>query len=218
MSEAKEIAKSQVTPKKAEVAQVEKSAPAVSKKEIREPFVKQFMAARAGDSTQLAELNSKAMELAGVTSKEITYSNGTALYQDEIVSADILEQYTQYGNVGNLVNKVDVLGAINWKRITETNGNGFTPVGLEGTKDEDKPVWGSVTVTPHEHALVVAWYDAIARRTPIAVYNQIIQYIAKQYARLEDKIVLTFEGGSVDGETFEQPVIVTGKQIGRAHV
>lgn len=175
----------------------------INKKEVRELFVKQFIAARTGDKQGLAELNEKVMELRGVKEKAITYANGEALYQDEIVSNDILEQYTQYGNVGQLVNRIDILGAERWKRPVETDGNGFTPVGLQGTKDEDKPVWTSLTVTPHEHALIVAWYDAIARRTPVAVYNQIIRYIAKMYAKLEDTIILTFEGGTFDGETYE---------------
>lgn len=209
MSEAKEIAKTQVVAKKAEVAQKAKEAPAVSEKQVRELFVKQFLAVRTNNSAELAELNKKLMDMRGISSKApISYANGEALYQDEVVSNDILEQYQQYGNVGNLVNKLDILGAEKWKRPVETNGNGFTPVGLEGTKDEDKPVWTSLTVTPHEHALIVAWYDAIARRTPIAVYNQIINYIARMYAKLEDTIVLTFEGGTFDGETFEQTGLV----------
>ena len=191
-----------------EVEIVDQPSNKVSKKEIRELFVKQFLAAREKNKPELAELNQKAMDLRGLKEKAITYANGEALYQDEVVSNDILEEYNNWGNVAGLVNKIDILGAEKWKRPVETNGTGFQPVGLQGTKDEDKPVWTSLTVTPHEHALIVAWYDAIARRTPIAVYTQIIRYIAKMYARLEDKIILNFEGGTFDGETFEQTGLI----------
>lgn len=178
------------------------------KNEIRKAFMEGFLGMRAGKPERVAEANKKAMELRGVKSKEITYANGDALYQDEVVANDILEAYTQYGNVGRLVNRVDILGAEKWKRVVEADGTGFAPVGLGGTKDEDEPVWTSITVTPHEHAMVVAWYDAIARRTPIAVYQQIVRYIAKSYGKLEDKIVLTYAGATVDGEVFESTGLV----------
>ncbi len=181
-------------------------APATKKatdREIRELFVKQFIAYKT-KSPELRELNKKAMELDGAKSKApITYANAAALYQSEVVSTDILTQYRNVGRVGELVNKVDILGATQWKRIVQTRGAGFQPVGLQERKPEDKPTWAPLTVLPKEHALVVAWYDAIARETPIAVYQQIIRYIADEYAKLEDKIILSFAGvTTAGGDTF----------------
>ncbi len=199
----KDIAAKQVK----DVPEVEaKSAPESRKgtdREIRELFVKQFVAYKT-KSPKLQELNEKAMELDGVSSKApITYDNASALYQSEVVSTDILDAYRNVGRVGELVNKVDILGATQWKRIVQTRGSGFQPVGIEETKPEDKPTWSPLTVLPKEHALIVAWYDAIARETPIAVYQQIILYIAGEYAKLEDKIILSFAGvTTAGGDTF----------------
>jgi HK97 family phage major capsid protein len=95
------------------------------------------------------------------------------------------------------------MGATQWKRIVQTRGQGFQPVGIQERKPEDKPTWSPLTVLPKEHALIVAWYDAIARETPIAVYQQIIRYIANEYAKLEDKIILSFAGvTTAGGDTF----------------
>jgi hypothetical protein len=178
---------------------VEVVAKKASKKEIRELFVKQFIAYKTKNVAELEKLNEKAMELDGVKSKEITYANASALYQSEVVATDIFEQYSNTGRVGSLVNKIDILGATQWKQIVQTRGSGFAPVGIQETKAEDKPVWTPITILPKEHALIVAWYDAIARETPIAVYQQIVRYIADEYAKLEDKIVISFDGITTGG-------------------
>jgi HK97 family phage major capsid protein len=184
---------------------------------IKEVFVKQFMAFHAGDSAELARLNEKAINLDGLDSKIITPAEGTALYQSEVVTRDIVEAYNLTGNVGRLVNKIDILGATQWKSIVETNGTGFKPVGVTEVKPEDEPVWTPVVVLPKEHALIVAWYDTIARQTPIAVYDQIVRYIAGQYSRLEDNIILTFAGvtstgGDVFAPTGLVPLLTGGDQ------
>jgi HK97 family phage major capsid protein len=147
----------------------------------------------------LQSLNKKAMELDGKASKAIDYSDASALYKTEVVANDILQEYTNVGRLGALVNKVDILGATQWKQVVETAGVGFRPVGVGETKQEDQPVWTPVTILPKEHALIVVWYDAIARETPIAVYNQLVKYIAKEYAKLEDKIVISFAGVTTGG-------------------
>jgi len=208
MADPKKIASKQVeTPTSELPSQVAKKS-TVDKDEVRSLFVKQFIAYKKKDTSGLATLNQEVRDMRSAKSyskkglmraKAISYDQGAALYQDEIVSSDILLAYQNYGRVGALVNKVDILGAISWKRITRTRGNGFQPVGVEETKEEDQPVFGSVSVTPHEWALIVAWYDAIARQTPIAVYQQIINYIAEEYARLEDYIILSFAGVTTDG-------------------
>lgn len=180
-----------------------------TKREIRELFVKQFIAYKTKNTSALKELNHKAMELDGVSTKAISYDDASSLYQSEVVSTDILTEYTNIGRLGQLVNKVDIMGATQWKRIVEASGNGFQPVGIEETKPEDKPTWTPLTVLPKEHALIVAWYDAIARETPIAVYQQIIRYIADQYAKLEDKIIISFAGvTTAGGDTFASTGLV----------
>lgn len=186
----------------APVVEIVEKSPKATKKDIRELFVKQFIAYKTHNVEALKDLNAKAMELDGA-SKAIGYTDASALYQSEVVAADILAEYVNVGRVGALVNKIDILGATQWKQVVQTAGAGFRPVGIEETKEEDKPVWTPITVLPKEHALIVAWYDAIARETPIAVYNQIIRYIADEYAKLEDKIVLSFAGATTaGGDTF----------------
>lgn len=204
--------------KDAPEVEVVETKPKATKKEIRELFVKQFVAYKTKNASRLKELNHKAMELDGVSSKAISYDDASALYQSEVVSTDILTEYQNIGRLGSLVNKVDIMGATQWKRIVEASGAGFRPVGVEETKQEDKPTWTPLTVLPKEHALIVAWYDAIARETPIAVYQQIIRYIANEYAKLEDKIIISFAGVTTGGgDTFAStglvPALVAGGRI-----
>lgn len=190
-----------------------------SEREQRELFVKQFIAYKTKNTSLLQELNAKAMEMDGIKTKApVGYTDAAALYQTEVVSTDILTEYNNIGRLGALVNKVDIMGATQWKRIVQTSGDGFQPVGVEETKPEDKPTWSPLTVLPKEHALIVAWYDAIARETPIAVYQQIVKYIADEYAKLEDKIIISFAGvTTAGGDTFAStglvPALVAGGRI-----
>jgi HK97 family phage major capsid protein len=187
---------------------------AVSKKEQRELFVKQFLAYKAGDQSTLKQLNEKAYQMDTSEEKDykkkaIGFADGAAIFQTEVVSQDILEAYTNVGRLGSMVNHVDILGAETWKRLVQTAGNGFQPVGDQEAKAEDKPVWTNFSVEPKEFALIVAWYDAVARRTPIAIYGQIVKYIAKEWAKLEDKIIVSFTGATtVGGDTFPATGIV----------
>jgi len=68
-------------------------------------------------------------------------------------------------------------------------------------KPEDQPVWTSVTFEPFEWALIVAWLDGVQLRSPLAVYNQIVNYIAKEYRKLEDRIILTNPARTVGSES-----------------
>lgn len=175
----------------------------LSKDAQRELFVKQFVAFKKGDKAELSKLNKTAMEAEGVVSKAMAYDDGASIFQTAVVSNDILEAYTNVGRVGSLVTRVDIAGAETWKQLVQTAGDGFQPVGVEEVKEEDKPVWGHLSIEPKEHAMIVAWYDAMAKRTPLAVYQIIISYISKEYAKLEDKIILSFEGATTDGgDTF----------------
>lgn len=188
----------------------------MSKDAQREMFVKQFSAYRNGDRKNLSDLNKKAMEVDGV-SKAIGFDDATSIYKTEVVSADILEEYTNVGRIGSLVSRIDISGAETWKQIIQTAGNGFQPVGTEEAKAEDKPVWTHLSIEPKEHAMIVAWYDGMAKRTPLAVYNTIIRYIAKEYAKLEDKIIVSFAGATtLGGDTFAatglEPILRTASR------
>lgn len=200
MSDAsKSIATKTITKKPAEAEQEVIVKTKVDKKAIRELYVKQLKAHLAGDKAELGKLNEKAAELMGVKSKEITFADGSAVMQSEVVSSDIREAYTNLGRVGSIVNRINVDGVEKWSQLNETKGAGFQPVGAEEQKPEDKPVWTKLSIEPKEHAMIVAWFDGMAKRTPLAVYEQITRYIAKMYADLEDKIVLTFAGVTTTG-------------------
>lgn len=197
----KEIAVKQVKEPVTETEVIDKKVK-LSASEQKALFVKQFMAYKDGDRNTLATLNKKAMESEGI-SKAIGYSDGSSIYQTAVVSSDILEEYTNIGRVGSLVTKINISGAETWKRLVQTSGNGFQPVGIEEVKQEDKPIWTHISVEPKEHAMIIAWYDAVAKRTPLAVYQSIVKYIAKEYAKLEDKIILSFAGATTTGgDTF----------------
>ena len=206
MSEVKDIATKQVVDAPA-VEIVEKKA-AMSKTAQRELFVKQFLAYKAGDAKAVAELNKMAMDADSADHREfatkaIDYSDGASLYQTEVVATDIQEEYTNVGRVGALVQRVDIAGAETWKQIVQTAGTGFQPVGIEEEKPEDEPTYTHVSIEPKEHALVVAWYDAVAKRTPVALYQSLVRYIAREYAKLEDKVIIDFAGTTTTGgDTF----------------
>lgn len=198
----KDVAVKQV--KDAPTPTIEKKKVGMSKDEQRELFVKQFQAYQKGDMKTLESLNEKAYEADSsehreLQKKAISFSDGASIFQSEVVSSDIQQEYTNVGRVGQLVTRIDISGAEKWKQIVQTAGAGFRPVGEQEVKQEDKPVWTHLTIEPKEHALIVAWYDGMAKRTPLAVYQSIINYIAREYAKLEDKIILSFSGTTTGG-------------------
>lgn len=142
---------------------------------------------------------------------------GEPLFGQEVLANDIRQAYNNVGRVGGLVNRIDIDGAETFRQLVETAGNGFTEVALGGTKDMDQPAWTGVTFEPFEWALIVAWLDGVQKRSPIAVYNQIVRYIAREYAKLEDKIVLTYAGATIDGEarpaTGLVPILTTANRV-----
>lgn len=176
---------------------------AITMKEFKTGFVNMLSDAFNG---RKAEAEAQA-ETLGAT-MVIDGTSGEPLFGGEILSRDIREAYTNLGRVGALVNHIDIEGAETFKQLVETAGAGFRPVALGAVKQEDQPVWTPVTFEPHEFALIVAWLDGVQKRSPIAIYNQIVRYIAKEYARLQDKIVLTWEGGTFGGEVFPQTGLV----------
>lgn len=171
----------------------------ITKNEARKLIVESLSATFNKNEKVLNEVNAKISSLQ--VRNEIDGTTGAALFAPEVLASDVREQYEIVGRVGSLVNRIDIEGAETFRQVVQTAGSGFTPVALGAEKDEDQPVWDSVTFEPFEWALIVAWLDGVAKRSPLAVYNQIVRYIARELARLEDKIVLTYAGGTVGSET-----------------
>lgn len=172
--------------KKAVPTQEEVAVKTISKNEARKMIVNAFAATFAKDEKAF-----KAIEQEAAGLKVINGTSGDPLFLPEILASDIREKYLIAGNVGTLVNKIDIEGAETFRQLVETAGTGFQPVALGGVKPEDQPVWTSVVFEPFEWALIVAWLDGVQKRSPIAVYQQIVNYIAREYRKLEDKIILT---------------------------
>lgn len=180
-----------------------KSDNAIPKNEYKKRFVEMLSQAYNGNK-DVAQAQAEELKAVMV----INGTSGEPLFGGEVLSRDIRDAYSIAGRVGSLVNRIDIEGAETFKQLVETAGNGFTPVALGGTKDQDQPVWTPVSFEPHEFALIVAWLDGVQKRSPIAIYNQIVRYIAREYAKLEDRIVLTWEGGTFGGEAFPETGLV----------
>ena len=196
MSEIDETAAETVVTKAAPKQEVKDTT--ISKTEARKLIVTGLAAKFSKDDKAFEEVNAKLSTTQ--VSNVIDGTTGAPLFAEEVLANDIRDQYTVVGRVGALVNRIDIEGAETFRQLVETAGNGFTPVALGEVKDQDQPVWTSVVFEPFEWALIVAWLDGVQKRSPIAVYNQVVRYIAREYAKLEDKIILTYAGGTYDGE------------------
>lgn len=192
-----ELAAETVVESKEVVAEQPKKTKAVSKAAIRKNFVAQMDAVYSGNSDLAKKFAKEGAELEGVDTKTLDLSGS---YLSEVVASDLKAAYVDAGNVGALVNRVDISGAQIFKTIVETSGTGFQAVALGGEKPVDQPVWTPVNIQPFEYALIVPWLDGAAKQTPLAVYQNVINYIAAQYKKLEDKIILTQAAATVDGE------------------
>lgn len=206
---AAEAVVAQATPKQ-EVKEVR-----ITQSEARKLIVEQLSATFNKDSKALKEVNNKIKTLE--VKNVIDGTSGEPLFAPEVLASDVREEYELVGRVGALVNRIDIEGAETFRQVVQTAGTGFTPVALGAEKDEDQPVWSSVVYEPFEWALIVAWLDGVAKRSPLAVYNQIVRYIARELARLEDKIVLTYAGGTVGSETRPAsglvPILTTATRV-----
>lgn len=169
----------------------------VSDRDVRMNFVNQMGALMNKNGSDLQKYAAEGAELRGVQN---VVADGENLWVDEVVRNDILKAYNQVGRVGGLVDRESIT-ADTLKILVETAGTGFQPVALGAVKPTDTPLWTPLTFEPFEWALIVPWKDGDQKRTTINIYNQIIQYIAAEYAKLEDKIILTYAGGSVGSET-----------------
>lgn len=169
----------------------------VSKALVRKNFLNQVDAIFNQKPELLAKFAKEGAELEGADSKTLDLS-GT--YLSEVVASDLKAAYTNAGGVGTGVNRVDITGAQIYKTIVETAGAGFQAVALGGSKPVDQPVWSPVNIQPFEYALIVPWLDGAAKQTPLAVYQDVVNYIAREYRKLEDRVILTQEAETVDGE------------------
>lgn len=194
----KEIAAENVVESKEVVVEQPKKKAAISKSAVRKNFIMQVDAVFNQKPELLAKFAKEGAELEGVESKELDLSGA---YLSEVVASDLKTAYMNAGGVGRLVNRVDITGADIFRTIVETNGTGFQAVALGGEKPVDNPVWTPVSITPNEYALIVPWLDGAAKRTPLAVYQNVVRYIANQYRKLEDQIILTQDAETVDGES-----------------
>lgn len=169
----------------------------VSERDVRANFVAQMGALVNKDYSSLSKYAKEGAEMRGVQN---AVADGENLWVDEVVRNDILKAYNQVGRVGGLVDRESIT-ADTLKILVETAGTGFAPVALGAVKATDTPVWTPKTFEPFEWAVIVPWKDGDQKRTSINIYNQIVQYIATEYAKLEDKIILTYAGGTVGAET-----------------
>lgn len=181
----------------AEVTQVVKTV-AVSKSLVRKNFMDQLDAINNQNPKLLAKFAKEGAELEGVESKTLDLSGA---YLSEIVASDLKAAYIDAGGVGRLVNRVDITGAQIFKTIVETSGSGFQAVALGGSKPVDAPVWTPLNIQPFEYAVIVPWLDGAAKQTPLAVYQNVVRYIANAYKKLEDEIILVQDAETVDGES-----------------
>lgn len=183
---------------KAPVVEQPKAKAAVSKAAIRKNFVEQMNAIYSGNVDLAKKFAKEGAELEGIETKTLDLSGS---YLSEVVASDLKAAYVDAGGVGEFVNRVDITGAQIFKTIVETSGAGFQPVALGGEKPVDQPVWSPVNIQPFEYALIVPWLDGAAKQTPLAVYSNVVKYIAREYKKLEDKIILTQAAATVDGES-----------------
>lgn len=212
MSDVKDIAVKQIVPAVEAPTQEVIAEKSMSKNDARRLMGKTFDAIRRQDKEAVKALSDEMAK-----TKVIDGTTGAPLFGVEVFSQDILAEYENIGAIAPLVTNVDIEGAEIYRQLVETSGVGFQPVALGGTKGIDQPVWTPVTFEPFEWAVIVAWLDGVVARSPLAVYNQIVKYVAKEYAKLQDKIVLSYAGGTVGSETRPAtglvPILTTASRV-----
>lgn len=194
----KEIAAETVVEANEEVVEQKAVRKNVSKALIKKNFVNQVDAIFNQKPELLAKYAKEGAELEGVESKALDLS-GT--YVSDVVASDLKAAFIDAGGVASRVNHVDIEGADIFKTIVETAGTGFQAVALGGSKPVDQPVWSPVSIQPVEYAVIVPWLDGQAKRTPLAVYQNVVRYIAGEYKKLQDRVVLTQDAQTIDGES-----------------
>lgn len=201
------------------VSDVEEPVTAVeqhSENEHKTVTVKQLRAFVTKNFEELRELNELAKKIdakkfgqrfadtkaKAIKNKEITYTDGAPLYLAEQLDRDVDRQYEDVGNVGRLVNRINLTQSPKYRKIVRTDGVRFQPVGFKGVKPQDKPTWGSYTLEPKPFAVIVAWSDHVAEDAMINTYNEIVADLAEARSYLEDLLILDFEGVTVNDTVF----------------
>lgn len=192
-----ELAAENVVEQKEVVVEQPKKKAVVSKTILRKNFISQLEAVRSQNSELASKFAREGAELDGLDTKSLDLSG---VYLSSVVSADIKAAYLDVGGVASLVTNEDILGAQIYKSLVEVAGVGFQAVSLGGTKQEDAPVWSPVNIQPYEYALIVRWLDSAAQQTPVNVYNAVVRYIAKEYKKLQDQVILVQRAATVDTE------------------
>lgn len=165
-------------------------------REAKKMVAEAFAAAYKKDKAEFDRITGE------LTAKMIIDGDNTELFGSQIFDTDIRQAYMRVGRVGQLVNRIDIEGAASFKILVEAAVTAFAPTALGTDKDVDQPSWVPVTWSPHEWSKIVPWLDGVQRRSPLAMYSIIVNYIARSLALTEDTIVLTYAGETVDGEVF----------------
>jgi HK97 family phage major capsid protein len=172
-------------------------------------IVKQIEAVNRKDWQRVAELNDEAKRLdeaqglnsKAIKSKEISRADGEPLYLVEQLNRDVETCYGDYGNLGQLVNKINLTVSPKFSTIVQDGDIDFVPVGWAGTKPEDETSFSRVDVEPKPFAVIQVWNDHVAEDAAIALYDLLVRNVADAEARLEDRLITTFETVTADGQT-----------------
>ena len=179
-----------------------------SQRAIKENFVDQFVAKFVEkDTTKLTEVRTKALEMAGVKSKEVFGQGTTAdtLYLPNLVVNDIIKCYQEVAGYSQGVSRMDITGQTLIDLPVMTGSGRFQRVGRGQRKPISNPEMDSVRFEPKEWATIVAWYDYVQKNSKMAVYQLMVEFIAEAYALTEDDIVINYAGGAVVGESVNDP-------------
>jgi len=183
----------------------------VTTREAKKMVALAFAAAYKKDTKEFNRITEE------LNAKMVIDGTNTELFGSQIFDTDIRNAYLNVGRVGQLVNRIDLEGAGSFKILVEEAVTAFAPTSLGGEKDVDTPSWVPVTWAPHEWSKIVPWLDGVQRRSPLAMYSLIVNYIARSLALTEDTIILTYEGETVDGEVFPAtglvPILITAGRV-----
>lgn len=137
-----------------------------------------------------------------IAKKEIEYDDTDSLYIPELVFEQVEELRDTHGRVASQVTRHTLTTSQSLKIPTMEHSAGFKPVGWNGDKDENTPTFNDVKVEPKPHAFIQVWSDHSEEDAVVNLVNQIMRNVAYNLDRLDDDIVLTFAGGTFEGETY----------------
>lgn len=173
----------------------------------------------------LKELNSEAKKLdeaygisskaVDVKSKALSYTEGEPLYLCEQFDRDVEKCYGDYGNLGTLVRRVTLTTSPKLRFVVKDGEIDFQPVGWAGVKPEDETGWSSVSAEPKPFAVIQVWNDHVEEDSAIALYDELVENVAEARARLEDRLIATFETiTTTDGTVYPTQGIIPQIEAG----